>query len=213
MWNGTPGERIPYSFAAIAHAPNACKEFGDAASNAAYEQRRSGIGRTAPSLPGRKHPMASARPHIVIVGGGFAGANLTRLLQKRAKFADITLVSEESYTTFNPMLAEVVGATVFPEHVVAPLRATVGRARFVMGTVGNVDFERKRLVCDTLKREVEIKYDHLVLAFGNRARVDSEPAGVTDMVWGLFLESARANGTPTRFPCCPAGSASSSRNS
>ena len=116
--------------------------------------------------------MNSLRPRIVIVGGGFAGANLTRLLQRRAKFADITLVSEESYTTFNPMLAEVVGATVFPEHVVAPLRATVGSARFVMGTVGSVDFQQKRLQCDTLKGNVEMPYDHLVLAFGNRARVD-----------------------------------------
>jgi NADH dehydrogenase len=112
------------------------------------------------------------RPHIVIVGGGFAGAKLTRLLQKGAKFADITLVSEESYTTFNPMLAEVVGATVFPEHVVAPLRETVGRARFVMGTVDNVDFMHKRLTCDTLKGRLELEYDHLVLAYGNRARVD-----------------------------------------
>jgi NADH dehydrogenase len=117
---------------------------------------------------------ATNRTRIVIVGGGFAGANLTRLL-KRANFADVTLVSEESYTTFNPMLAEVVGATVFPEHVVAPLRATVGNARFVMGTVGKVDFANKRLTCDTLKREVEIDYDHLVLAFGNRARVDLIP--------------------------------------
>jgi len=116
--------------------------------------------------------MNSPRPRIVIVGGGFAGANLTRLLQRRAKFADVTLVSEESYTTFNPMLAEVVGATVFPEHVVAPLRATVGSARFVMGTVGSVDFHEKRLQCDTLKGNVELQYDHLVLAFGNRARVD-----------------------------------------
>ncbi len=41
-----------------------------------------------------------------------------------------------------------------------------------MGTVADVDFRNKRLVCDTLKREVEIEYDHLVLAFGNRARVD-----------------------------------------
>jgi len=116
--------------------------------------------------------MNSPRPRIVIVGGGFAGANLTRLLQRRAKFAEVTLVSEESYTTFNPMLAEVVGATVFPEHVVAPLRATVGSARFVMGTVGSVDFREKRLQCDTLKGNVELQYDHLVLAFGNRARVD-----------------------------------------
>ena len=36
--------------------------------------------------------MSSPRPRIVIIGGGFAGANLTRLLHKRAKFADITLV-------------------------------------------------------------------------------------------------------------------------
>ena len=119
--------------------------------------------------------MTQTRTRIVIVGGGFAGAKLTRLLQKRAQFADITLVSEESYTTFNPMLAEVVGATVFPEHVVAPLRETVGRARFAMGTVGNVDFANKRLRCDTLKGEIELTYDHLVLAFGNRARIDLIP--------------------------------------
>jgi len=115
------------------------------------------------------------RPRIVIVGGGFAGAKLTRLLQKRAKFADITLVSEESYTTFNPMLAEVVGATVFPEHVVAPLRETVGRARFIMGTVADVDFVTKRLRCQTLKGDVELDYDQLVLAYGNRARIDLIP--------------------------------------
>ena len=115
------------------------------------------------------------KPRIVIVGGGFAGANLSHLLQKRARDVDITLVSEESYTTFNPMLAEVVGATVFPEHVVAPLRETTRRAQFVMGTVGKVDFARKRLCCDTLKGEIEIDYDHLVLAYGNRARVDLIP--------------------------------------
>lgn len=115
------------------------------------------------------------RPRIVIVGGGFAGAKLTRLLQKQAHFADVTLVSEESYTTFNPMLAEVAGATVFPEHVIAPLRETVGRARFVMGAVDGVDFAAKRLSCETLKGRIEIDYDHLVLSFGNRARVDLIP--------------------------------------
>jgi NADH dehydrogenase len=119
------------------------------------------------------------KTHIVIVGGGFAGSNLTRLLQKHSKLFEITLVSEESYTTFNPMLAEVVGATVFPEHVVAPLRETVRHARFVMGTVSNVDFTAKRLRCDTLKGDIEITYDHLVLAYGNRARMDLIP-GMTE---------------------------------
>lgn len=125
--------------------------------------------------PNRGTFVGTQKKHVVIVGGGFAGANLTRLLQKKAELFDVTLVSEESYTTFNPMLAEVVGATVFPEHVVAPLRETVRRARFVMGTVGNVDFTAKRLRCDTLKGEIEIAYDHLVLAYGNRARMDFIP--------------------------------------
>ena len=31
-------------------------------------------------------------------------------------------MSEESYTTFNPLLPEAVGASIFPEQVVAPLR-------------------------------------------------------------------------------------------
>ena len=31
-------------------------------------------------------------------------------------------MSEESYTTFNPLLPEAVGASIFPEQVVAPVR-------------------------------------------------------------------------------------------
>src|SRR5262249_30087025 len=61
------------------------------------------------------------------------------------------------------------------EHVVAPLRATLRRARFVMGTVSTVDFARKTLICDTLKGALELGYDHLVLAYGNRARTDLIP--------------------------------------
>ena len=63
------------------------------------------------------------QPPIVIVGGGFAGTTLARTLERRLPPSQpLVLVSEESYTTFNPMLAEVVGASVFPEHVVAPIR-------------------------------------------------------------------------------------------
>src|SRR6476659_6893297 len=109
--------------------------------------------------------MATQRPRIVIVGGGFAGAKLTRLLQKRAKFADITLVSEESYTTFNPMLAEVVGASVFPEPVVAPIRQILGAgtaSQFVMGRVTGVDVYRRRVQASTLAGLQDIAYEHLV---------------------------------------------------
>ena len=60
---------------------------------------------------------------IVIVGGGFAGTTLARALDgKLPRGYELVLISEESYTTFNPMLPEAVGASVFPEQVVAPIR-------------------------------------------------------------------------------------------
>lgn len=63
----------------------------------------------------------SSRRSIVIVGGGFAGTSAARSLARRLLAdADLTLISEESYTTFSPMLPEAVGASIFPEQVVAP---------------------------------------------------------------------------------------------
>ena len=78
--------------------------------------------------------------NIVIVGGGFAGTTLARALDGKlpASF-QLVLVSEESYTTFNPMLPEALGASVFPEQVVAPIRQMIERTRFVMGRVVAVD--------------------------------------------------------------------------
>src|SRR5688572_33253811 len=90
--------------------------------------------------------------NIVIVGGGFAGTTLARALERALPAGHrVVLASEESYTTFNPMLAEVVGASVFPEHVVAPIRALLGRGSvFMMGRAGAVDFERGTLQLTTL---------------------------------------------------------------
>lgn len=87
----------------------------------------------------------------------------------------LLLISEESYTTFNPMLPEAVGASVFPEQVVAPIRQMLSRGRFVMGRVTAIDAVAKSLVCNTLAGELRIAYDHLALAFGNRARLDLIP--------------------------------------
>jgi NADH dehydrogenase len=117
------------------------------------------------------------KSHIVIVGGGFAGTTLVRALQRRAPpHASLTLISEESYTTFNPMLPEAVGAALFPEQAVAPIRAMLKpRTRFVMGTVRKLDTRTKTLSCDTLAGERSFSYDHLVLALGSRARLDLVP--------------------------------------
>jgi NADH dehydrogenase len=113
---------------------------------------------------------------IVVIGGGFAGTTLVRALERvLPPDRELVLVSEESYTTFNPMLAEVVGASVFPEHVVAPIRPMLRRCRFVMGRVTRIDFARRVIAADTLAGPREIAWGQLVLAFGSRARLDLVP--------------------------------------
>lgn len=116
---------------------------------------------------------------IVIVGAGFAGTTLARALRRwRGPAIELTLVSEESYTTFNPLLPEAVGASVFPEQVVVPVREMLrpgpGR-RFVMGQVEGVDWAARRLRCRTLAGPRELPWDHLVLAQGSAARMDLMP--------------------------------------
>jgi NADH dehydrogenase len=113
---------------------------------------------------------------IAIIGGGFAGTTLVKLLDgKLPAGCEVLLVSEESYTTFDPMLPEAVGASVFPEQVVAPIRQMIRTARFMMGRVTSIDTARKTFSCQTLAGTVEQAYEHVVLAFGNRARLDLLP--------------------------------------
>jgi len=113
---------------------------------------------------------------IVIVGGGFAGTTLARALDGRLpRDYNLVLISEESYTTFNPMLPEAVGASIFPEQLVAPIRQMLERPRFIMGRVSAIDARRKTVTASTLAGELTLPYEHLVLAFGNRARLDLLP--------------------------------------
>src|SRR5437764_10348703 len=113
---------------------------------------------------------------IAIIGGGFAGTTLARVLDSRLPpDRELMLISEESYTTFNPMLPEAVGASIFPEQVVAPIRQMLSRGRFVMGRVSAINAVSKSFSCSTLAGEVSIAYEHVVLAFGNRARLDLIP--------------------------------------
>lgn len=124
---------------------------------------------------------------IVIVGGGFAGITLARKLEGRLPpGCQLVLISEESYTTFHPMLAEVVGAGVFPEHVIVPIREMVQRTRFIMGRVDRIDPAAKTVHCQTLLGERVVGYTHLIVAVGQRANLAIIP-GMEDHALPLKL--------------------------
>jgi len=78
-----------------------------------------------------EHILSLDKKNVVVIGGGFAGTQMVRRLE--TKLSDdwqVVLISEENYTTFNPMLAEVVGASVLPSHVIAPIRRMVRTCAF-----------------------------------------------------------------------------------
>jgi NADH dehydrogenase len=117
-----------------------------------------------------------AEKNIVIVGGGFAGTTLAQALEKVVPAPyRVVLVSDESFTTFNPMLAEVLGASVFPEQIIVPIRQMLRHSRFIMATVQDVNYERRVIHGATLAGPREIAFEHLIFAFGTRANLDLVP--------------------------------------
>lgn len=116
-----------------------------------------------------------ASSHIVILGGGFAGTTLAQRLERRLPDGcQVTLLGQENYITYHPLLAEVVGATIMPGHVVAPIRQMIERTRFRMVNVTDIDF-KKRQISYAGEVEGNLSYDHLVLACGVSANLDIVP--------------------------------------
>jgi NADH:ubiquinone reductase (H+-translocating) len=108
---------------------------------------------------------------IVIVGGGFAGVTLARRLERRLPAGwQIDLLSQDNYITYNPLLPEVVGASLLPGHVVAPLRQMVKRTRVCMVQVTDVDLAGKT-VSYLGEGPGSLRWDQLVLACGQRANL------------------------------------------
>jgi NADH dehydrogenase len=107
--------------------------------------------------------------NIVIIGGGFAGARLAERLEGRLPDDwHVTLLSRENFITYNPLLPEVVGASLLPGHVIAPLRQVSRRTRVCMVQVTDIDLAA-RSVHYLGEGSGVIHYDELVLACGQGA--------------------------------------------
>ena len=72
--------------------------------------------------------MESKSKTIVIVGGGFAGVDAARHLQRGLPPGwEIVLFSQENHLVFTPLLGDVVGSSINPLDVVVPLRQLLPR--------------------------------------------------------------------------------------
>ncbi len=110
--------------------------------------------------------------NLVVVGGGFAGITLAQQLEHRLPPGwKLTLVSQENFITFNPLLPEVVGASILPGHVIAPHRQMIHCSNVCMAQVTEIDYAAKQ-VHYLGEGSGVLHYDQLVLACGVDANLD-----------------------------------------
>ena len=120
--------------------------------------------------------------HIVIVGGGAAGLNAARRLQKglRGTSHQLTLISSENVFLHQSLLPEAAGGTLEPRHVVVRLRSALRHARIVVAEVETIDAEHRILHLRGVDgHRLELGYDRLVLTPGSRSRTLPVPGLAT----------------------------------
>lgn len=123
---------------------------------------------------------AQARGGALILGGGFAGSYVAKLL----KHHGATIVNPENFMLFASMLPEAASGTLEPRHVVVPLRLMCPHADLVLGRAVAHDPERQRVQVETEEGLVNLTYRNLVVALGAIPRVLPIP-GLADHAFGF----------------------------
>jgi NADH dehydrogenase len=108
---------------------------------------------------------------IVIAGGGFAGLYAALELEKLFKRDDrvsITLLNDENFFLFTPMLPETAAGSIGTRHIVSPLRKLLHRTRFAEVGIEHIDLASQLVSArhSLTGAAREFAYDRLVLALG-----------------------------------------------
>jgi NADH dehydrogenase len=133
-------------------------------------------------------PERQARGGTLVLGGGFAGAWVARLLGKRG--LESTIVNRENFMLFASLLPEAASGSLEPRHVVVPLRMMCPRADLLVGRAGMHDAMRRTVQVETEDELITLGYERLVVAYGAVARALPIP-GLTEHALGFkTLEDA-----------------------
>lgn len=104
-------------------------------------------------------------PHVVVVGAGFGGLWATKYLAR--KNMNMTLIDQNNYHTFLPLIYQVASSELDPGDIAYPIRQILRKyktVQFHKGRVTEVDFKQNKLSTDNGHT---VDYDYLVLANGS----------------------------------------------
>ena len=127
---------------------------------------------------------------VLILGGGFAGVETARHLERLTRGRDdveVWLVNRENFTLFTPLLPEVCSGLLEARHCVTALRAQLRRPSSwaITATVEAIDLDAHQVSVMGGDRELHrLNYDTLVLALGGETATFGIP-GITDYTVGM----------------------------
>ena len=104
------------------------------------------------------------RPHVLILGGGFAGTHAAVALARQP--VDVTIIDRRNHFTFQPLLYQVALAVLSPANIASPIRAIVrGKENIdvLMDEAIAFDLAERRV---QFKSGAEMGYDYLMVATG-----------------------------------------------
>ena len=112
----------------------------------------------------------SGSGRVVIVGGGFAGLFAVRMLARAP--VQVTLIDRAEHHLFQPMLYQFATGILSEGKIAAPLRQLLKshqNVQFLIAEVTGIDAAGRRVQARRpLGEQIEVGYDHLILAAGVR---------------------------------------------
>lgn len=102
-------------------------------------------------------------PHVVVIGGGFAGINAAKALSHGP--LRVTIVDKKNHHTFQPLLYQVALAVLSPAEIANPIRSIMTRktnVQVLLGEVTGFDLDKRLVKMGGL----DLKYDYLIVAAG-----------------------------------------------
>lgn len=121
------------------------------------------------------------KPHVLILGGNFAGLQVARHIRDHVKPEDasVTVVDKRSYLLFIPnILMEILENKNPDSSMQLPLAPVLDKdeTRFIQAEVLDIDVESKKVTIQPTERPGTttdvLTYDYLVIALGNRLAFD-----------------------------------------
>lgn len=107
--------------------------------------------------------MNTTKKHLIIIGGGFAGLQLSRLLGNSA--FHITLIDQQNHHQFQPLYYQVASARLEPSNISFPFRKVFQNERsveFRLAKVISIQPQQNEITTDI----GTMPYDYLVIATG-----------------------------------------------